>query len=476
MIRNICASILCSALLFSCNNRAERGIEPNPDPQITEKGDETTYALDKPITLELLVNTPIKGNLRGALGSYDGSYDDTARARASVNTKDYENYSSGDADYDSFVRGGLDFYKADWVRNINIPELKPEDYKVEGTVLDITDPNKFNNFGLNTNPSNGKNIPDKITITFYRLPKSGILTFLANSKTVTGINANSHKFVNLSLENPYLITSRSWCIFNDEMKGQISKYLNSETNYTFSGVGSFYGGVFEPSYLPMYARLHKVVRNEAGDGIKGSETADGTAEDIHTIYLERAVSFVTIHWDIPNEINDSDHFVDEVECGNTPNVTSIVPNNWAGVKAKMTADTAPLLPRDEIQKTIPTYWDTMHDTSHQTDDESSLNRTGHEQFYTCENFPTTEGEQSTIYVFLTQFVKNPSSPAGFDVVGKRRYKYFELPYGEKNPETGLLEVRRNRWYNLHIKFKVVSGALQPYIVTDWTEIDIPTEL
>lgn len=61
-------------------------------------------------------------------------------------------------------------------------------------------------------------------------------------------------------------------------------------------------------------------------------------------------------------------------------------------------------------------------------------------------------------------------------VTERRYKYFDLPYGEKNPETGLLEVHRNTWYNLRIKFKQTSEGVIPYIADTWTDVDIPTEL
>lgn len=59
---------------------------------------------------------------------------------------------------------------------------------------------------------------------------------------------------------------------------------------------------------------------------------------------------------------------------------------------------------------------------------------------------------------------------------ERRYKYFDLPYGEKNSETGLLEVHRNTWYNLHIKFRKAPEGPVPYIVSAWDEVDIPAEL
>ena len=62
-------------------------------------------------------------------------------------------------------------------------------------------------------------------------------------------------------------------------------------------------------------------------------------------------------------------------------------------------------------------------------------------------------------------------------ITERRYKYFDLPYGEKNPETGLLEVHRNTWYNLHVKFrKAPDGTEQPYIPDPWEDVDIPAEL
>lgn len=67
---------------------------------------------------------------------------------------------------------------------------------------------------------------------------------------------------------------------------------------------------------------------------------------------------------------------------------------------------------------------------------------------------------------LSQF-----DPKTDKVIEPRGTKVFELPYGEKNTTTGLLEVHRNTWYNLHIKLKQTPSGPVPYIVDTWSNQD-----
>ena len=97
------------------------------------------------------------------------------------------------------------------------------------------------------------------------------------------------------------------------------------------------------------------------------------------------------------------------------------------------------------------------------------NRTGIEHFFTPENL---SDKPSTIYVVLSKFDLDTGK-----AIEPRGSKVFELPFGDKNPTTGNLEVRRNTWYKLHIKFrKAPDGTEQPYIPDPWEDVDIPAEL
>ena len=84
------------------------------------------------------------------------------------------------------------------------------------------------------------------------------------------------------------------------------------------------------------------------------------------------------------------------------------------------------------------------------DDESvgtALMRGGTEHFYMPENFPTNASEQATMLVYITKF-----DPATNAIVGKRRYKYYEIPFGTKRAD-GLREIRRNHSYEILLRFK-----------------------
>ena len=92
-------------------------------------------------------------------------------------------------------------------------------------------------------------------------------------------------------------------------------------------------------------------------------------------------------------------------------------------------------------------------------------------FFTPENYPTEASKQSTIYVVMSKY-----DPKTGLVIKPRGNKVFELPFGEKNATTGLLDVHRNTWYQLNIKFRYSPQGPVPYIVSPWEDVDIPTEL
>ena len=472
-------SLLCGLLLLpglsACHERMSVD-----DPSSPVTSDDEYTILDEPLVLEFLVNAPRKVDpsvtaSTRAVGDLDRTYSQPDKDKATVNTPKREKgeYNTGDEDYDDLLwRNSL--FMTDWIRTLSIPELRPQDYKVEG-LIGLPSQDLFDiHYGNDIPEADKANVPAKVTLTLYALPNERVLTFIANGRHYTNGPSSSDKgLADLSLENPYLLSSRSDYFIGEWMK----QPLGTDELSVNSG-----GGVFEKSYLPMYARLYKVSKDPNSKGILASETPDGVAVPTKSIYLERAVSLVTVDWQRPKVYDPKTYewtivfssFVEDVEFGYFPNLTSVVPSNWTGVQEKINEYQLPWVRVKEDFTHIPAYWHFLLNRKFTWSGDTPAShgihfKTGRSVFFVPENFPTEEKWQSSIVVILTKFDKQTEE------IIERRYQYFELPYGEKNSETGPLEVHRNTWYNLHIKLKQTPSGPMPYIVETWSnqDVDLP---
>ena len=471
-------------LLSACQKRADVEV-PESEPA------SDTYELDQPITVSILVGSnrtvrpTTQTGLRAALGDLSRTYGEEEKGKSTVNTHQPSSPNDGTHEY-AVYKSGLDYYKSDWIRTLSIPELRPGDYKVTGMVPVPQDKDFCSSIGMGR--ATDAEAPTKVDITFYRLPKDGRLSFFVNGRRREGQFYND-PLTQLSFDVPYITVAEEFTMLSqraiDQWKARFDqtetwdsdkgKYVPCDYEYDESA-GS---AIFTSSYIPMYGRLYRVAKNTNGHGLVASETADGTPKPLHVIYLERAVSLVSIMWDKPNsDYSYDNYYVDEIYWGKLPNVCSIVPNNWEGVKKMMADNMSDLKPLGTKQKSLPAYWDYRRNKGLQwqgggVDDHGNAMtvRGGSVVFFTPENYPTEESKQSTIYVVMSKY-----DPQTGKVIKPRGDKVFELPFGEVNPTTGLKDVHRNTWYQLNIKFKYGPKGPVPYIVSAWDDVDIPTEL
>lgn len=456
-------------IFASCEKGANRA-EVTPDAPAVDPwegyektADGTRIILPEPITLDISVapTRTVNYTLRATTGDFDGIYSEDERARATVNTPEpaekptpprnphrygtaefwqwyySDEYRAYQREFDRWqswnTNGG-----EDWIRDLHIPELQEEDYVVKGLV-------PYNDFGrystrIDVSPYS------KVTITFYKLPTSGVLSFMVNSKAYHTYYNRDKNLAPLTLENPFLISENPDFSYEQDV---VTKRKLVEGKSIFPG--SDLGGnsqLFESSYLPMFSRLVDVVPNDKR-GINGHES--GSSEPVHeirSIYLERAVAKVTVRWEYEyyptgstKEVNPvKDHFFDEIYPGQYPNITSVIPNNWAALKSHY----------DQVGKPVGTmpFYRSYPNISHVGNEDVglALSTSGTTHFYMPENFPTKDSEQSTMLVYITKF--NPDTK---EIVGKRRYKYYEIPFGTKRAD-GLREIRRNHSYEILLRF------------------------
>lgn len=457
-------------IFTSCEKGANRA-EVTPDAPAVDPWegyektpDGTRIILPEPITLDISVapTRVVNNTLRAAIGDFDGIYSEDERARATVNTpKPAERperptmpYRPGTVEFGQWYYS--DEYRAyqrefdrwqswntnggeDWIRDLHIPELREGDYKVDG-LIPYSDFGWFST-GVDVTPYS------KVTITFYKLPTSGVLSFMVNSKAYHTYFNRDENLAPLTLENPFLISENPDFSYEQDV---VSKRKWSDSKNIFPG--SDLGGnsqLFKSSYLPMFSRLVDVKPNDKR-GIDGRES--GSTEPVHeitSIYLERAVAKVTIRWEYEyypegstEKVNPvKDHFFDDIYPGQYANITSVVPNNWAALKSHYEKVGKPAA-------NMPFY--RSYPNIAYIDDEpvgTALNRGGTEHFYMPENFPTNASEQATMLVYITKF-----DPATKVIVGKRRYKYYAIPFGTKRAD-GLQEIRRNHSYEILLRFK-----------------------
>lgn len=456
-------------LISACQKRADVEVpesEPTSD----------TCELDQPITVSILVGSnrtvrpTTQTGLRAAFGDLSGTYGDVEKRNSTVNTHQPSSPNDGTHEY-AVYKSGLDYYKSDWIRTLYIPELRPVDYEVTGMVP-VTPDDRFVSYIGDARDSDA---PTKVDITFYRLPKDGLLSFFVNGRRREGQFSND-PLSQLSFDVPYITVAGEFTMLSkraiEQWKDRFTQTEDSNgdpVNYEYDeSAGS---AIFTSSYIPMYGRLYKVAANAKKDGLVASETADGDPKPLDAIYLERAVSLVSIMWDVPDPNNTIDHyFVDGVYWGKLPNVCSIVPNNWEGVKRMMAENMGELMPAGKKQKTIPAYLDYRRNAL-QSGGSGDPIREGNIVFFTPENYPTEAAKQSTIYVVMSKY-----DPQTGKVIEPRGDKVFELPFGEVNATTHLKDVHRNTWYQLNIKFKYGPNGVQPYIVGDWTNVEVEAEI
>lgn len=463
---------LAIPLLYSCQKSNNDPVEPTPG---EESG--ATYRLEKPITVSFLVgpNKQIRpmGAVTRAVGDLSRKYNQDDKDMATVNSHLPASYDETDPHINLYYDPNLALYRSDWIRNIYIPELRPGDYKVEGVV-----PIPGDDLSNVDDKVSEDQVPIKVTITFYSLPKQmEKMTFLVNSRLHDSIYSSTYPDQYMDLEESYFLGISPFYRLSPKMKSDFDSYMRNPDYVTHSfqnAIGKFSSAIFEPAYLPMYARLYKVSAAPSKDALIASETADGTPEEIRSIYLERAVSLVTITWDRPKDVSeDFDYFIDQIYFAKLPNVGSIIPNNWEGVERIMQERTGELQPVGTRQSTIPSFWDDRRNNQlkHKgggvnNEGYAMTNRTGIEHFFTPENL---SDKPSTIYVVLSKFDLTTGK-----AIEPRGSKVFELPFGDKD-NTGRIEVRRNTWYKLHIKFRNTNEGPVPYIVETWSnqDVDLP---
>lgn len=456
-------------IFTSCEKGANRA-EVTPDAPVVDPWegyektpDGTRIILPEPITLNISVapTRVVNNTLRADIGDFDGIYSEDERARATVNTPEPADsptaprnpYSYGTAEFWQWYYS--DEYRAyqrefdrwqswntnggeDWIRDLHIPELREGDYKVDGLVP-YSDFGRFST-GVDVTPYS------KVTITFYKLPTSGVLSFMVNSKAYHTYYNRDENLALLTLENPFLISENPDFSYEQDVVSK-RKWLDSKNIFPGSDLGGN-SQLFESSYLPMFSRLVDVKPNDKR-GIDGRES--GSTEPVHeitSIYLERAVAKVTIRWEYEyypegstEKVNPvKDHFFDDIYPGQYANITSVVPNNWAVLKShyEKVGKPAANMPFYRSYPNIAYIDDETVDTA--------LGRGGTEHFYMPENFPTNASEQATMLVYITKF-----DPATNAIVGKRRYKYYEIPFGTKRAD-GLREIRRNHSYEILLRF------------------------
>lgn len=481
-------SISFASCVKGVNTAEVTPVDPTVDPWegYEKTADGTRIILPEPITLDIAV-TPTRevNNALRSAGDFDGTYSADERARATVNSPEPAERPVAPRNPNS--RGTAEFWQwyysdvyrewqrkddcwrfwntnggEDWIRDLHIPELQEEDYVVNGLV-------PYSDFGrystrVDVSPYS------KVTITFYKLPTSGVLSFMVNSMAYHTYYNRDENLAPLTLENPFMISENPDFSYEQDV---VSKRVVTSGGSTFPG--SDLGGngqLFESSYLPMFARLTDVAPSDTKTGIKGRES--GSTEPVHdikSIYLERAVAKVTVRWEYEyypagstKEVNPvKDHFFDDIFPGQYPNITSVVPNNW----------TALLSHYDQVGKPVATmpFYRKYPNITHYGDESvgMALMTSGTTHFYMPENFPTSASEQSTMLVYITKF-----DPATNEIVGDRRYKVFELPFGTKGAN-GLRQIRRNHSYEILLRFKYTPESPVPYIVGTWEdqEVDIP---
>ncbi len=436
---------------------------PDPDePTVTQpESEDGIITLAEPVTLYIGVSPaeivdPMASSTRANVGDFYWGYTPDERKMSTVNSKKPSDETSRMNKMWN-IEGG-----DDWIHTLSISELDPKDYIVEGLV-----PN--DSWGdYNIARIDESKVPDKVSVTLYKIPESGTLTFFANAAVdhyVDTPDSYETKRIDLSVGKPFRVVSPDWLL--DEKQAQIFAGANKNNSY-----------LFDSNYLPMYGRLTQVTATNDGK-IEASQFGEAKGV-VSTIYLERAVAKVEIYKEYSykdasgNKVTPVvDHIIDDAIVGRFVNIMSIVPNNWDALQtarrnwAKEVGD--PDYNSKHIRY-IRTYW--TDDTSWISDDSLEKMKMGNPVrcFYVPENFPTVANEQSTIYASITKL-----SADGNRIV-QRRAKHFGLLYGSWNSKTNLYEVHRNTIYRVHLRMKhAPDGTELPYIVETWSnqDVDLP---
>ena len=445
---------------------------------LTEDG--SRVILEEPITLVVGGVTPMhieKNNSLRSVGSYDGNYEEVERLKSTVNSprpsrpvqedySDFKEYLHADqlwTAWKSHIGGN------DWVRDITIPELEEGDYDVEGNipVPDNTLSGKSKSSYVEISDYSPY---EKVTVTLYKLPRSRVLSFLVNSRSL-----HSYRWVGEDyFENIFPLSRTDAFLISEKPSYQANKPLLTSITYNGKDTNSNPSPGYDSFYLPMFCRLKKVsvTQDNKIQGLENHEPDEATPHPINSIYLERAVAMMTISWEysyVPEGSKENkkvtpvnDHFFDDFLIHKYTSITSIIPNNWEALQKRQSELTSFINPYKVVTST---------DFKENESAIGALDRVGTFYAFVPENFPTDIKNQTSFRVFITRF--NPSTK---EIVGEdRRYKYFDIPFGTKNAN-GIRETHRNTYYKLLLRFKQTPEGPVPYIVSTWDEVDIPAEL
>lgn len=434
---------------------------PDPDePTVTQpKGEDGKITLAEPVTLYIGVSPaeivdPMTSSTRAIVGDFYWGYTPDERKKSTVNSKKPADKTSR-MHIMWNIEGG-----DDWIHTLSISELDPTDYIVEGLVPNDT-------WGdYNIARIDETKISDKVSVTLYKIPESGTLTFFANASVDCYVETPTSydiKRVDLSMDKPFRMVSPDWL-------------LDQEQSDLFLGANKDNEHLFDSNYLPMFGRLTQVTATNDGK-IEASQFGEAKGV-VSTIYLERAVAKVEIYKEYSyedasgNEVTPVvDHVIDDASVGRFVNIMSIVPNNWTNLQKARHDWTKEVGDPDYNNKHIRyirTFWsdDTVQDKGEPLSHMKMGNSV--QCFFVPENFPTVANEQSTILASVAKL-----SADGSKIV-QRRAKRFGLLYGSKNSK-GLYEVHRNTIYRVHLRMKQTPSTPVPYIVETWEDqpVDIP---
>lgn len=469
------------------------GLSSAPDqPQESEYID-----LEEPIVLDLNV-LPMQvvyptegGQERSSLQASSDTPSYTTLTEPTVNTKKlkvdlYSEEVFGNVDIPKTFFT-LDMTGYDHIKSLSIPELRPEQYRVEGLVP--TSPYR-DNPDMPGYTQSETDLPGKVTVTLYSIPRSGTMTFLANARVYRNClpkfeDRLNRKIGDLDLDNPYFL------VFNPryQMNSTVSDQF-ADIRGTDEAKSVVYPDNNPLQYIPMYGRLYNV-RRDPKDRHKllGSKSEDGPVDRVQTIRLERALSILFVR-SIPQSLTtgeeshqfyDGDYLIEYANVGVRCNIASILPGKWEEVKKQTSKHIAPINAKKGTPLSLYDYIGrsmVVFDYKEEPFDASAVTKAANANVigYSClligENLPGDVKDQNTLHLEVTKFkgrVDPKTSDFTYQLISKRGEYVYHMPYGELNPVTGLREIHRNRIYVIAIDLKKLVRASSGFYVPSWTK-------
>ena len=252
--------------------------------------------LHKPITLRLAVGQAPSLLREATEGDYEHSYTDEERDNATANASELGEDWIRDVDIDGLLLG-VDYTVtglAEYDRSARYPfEETPEAIEAKYEEL----------WGASQDP---------VTVTLYALPTDGTLRFFVNSRTwdpsASGVQQNrtlqgsartfAHPYIHLHDLSPITSSTITWYAQHNQPQNDWH--------------GEHYQTYFPSTYLPMYGVLYHATASQDGTKLHATTASDvpaAQAQDIETIYLERAVAKVTLNINYGSASNSPEYIL-----------------------------------------------------------------------------------------------------------------------------------------------------------------------